>query len=51
MLEKASVSGLAVACVETVLEHGRLNVVAFALFLYTVRQRRTEGIMGQLLVT
>ncbi len=32
MLEQALISGLAVACVETVLEHGRLNIVAFVLF-------------------
>lgn len=31
VLEQAPISGLAVACVETVLEHGRLNVVAFVL--------------------
>ena len=34
VLEQAPVSGLAVACVETVLEHGRLNVVAFVLFFW-----------------
>ena len=32
VLEQAPVSGLAIACVEAVLEHGRLDVVAFVLF-------------------
>ena len=31
---QAPVSGLAVACVETVLEHGSLDVVAFVLLLW-----------------
>ena len=34
VLEQAPISGLAVACVETILEHGRLNVVAFVLFFW-----------------
>lgn len=34
VLEQAPVSGLAIACVETVLEHGRLDVVAFVLFFW-----------------
>lgn len=32
--EQTPISGLAVACVETVLEHGRLDVVAFVLFFW-----------------
>ena len=32
VLEQAPISGLAVACVETVLEHGGLDVVALVLF-------------------
>ena len=34
VLEQAPVSGLAIACVEAVLEHGRLDVVAFVLFFW-----------------
>ena len=34
VLEQAPISGLAVACVETVLEHGRLDVVSFVLFFW-----------------
>lgn len=34
VLEQAPVSGLAIACVETILEHGRLDVVSFALFFW-----------------
>ena len=34
MLEQAHVAGLAVACVETVQEHGSLDVVALVLLLY-----------------
>ena len=43
VFEQAPISGLAVACVETVLEHSHLDVVAFVLFFW----RKTLDLLSE----